>query len=413
MENQATGEKKYGFWAKAAVISLIIIQFTQAFASPALASIQASFPNVDPTIIQQIIALPTMLMVVSAIFCGRLCAKIGYRKSSYIAIVLALLGGVMPAVMHDSIGVILFWRAIFGLGYGLVFALCISSINVLWSGKEQKMMMGLETFCGAACAMGYSYLSGVLAGINWVYVFWSYLIIVPFALIIIAFLPEPPKEKLAVPLIKTDAVKGGFGNFYWMFIILAAVSVIFTAAFMNNVAMVIMGNGIGTPPDIGLTMTFFSLFFSIGGLLYVPLRKAIGRFMIPILLVIFGIDTILMTKTVSLSYFIVLASVYGALFSMLNCEYNVMSGTTVRSRARIGDGVSIYIAGQGVGQFLGPFVCAGIAGFLGFVGPNYQLMVSGPVMLAGGIILLIVVFIKKGDPTITHYVEDKDKVAAK
>ena len=30
---------------------------------PALASIQAAFPNVDTTIIQQIIALPTMLMV--------------------------------------------------------------------------------------------------------------------------------------------------------------------------------------------------------------------------------------------------------------------------------------------------------------------------------------------------------------
>ncbi|UWG96280.1 MFS transporter [Dehalobacter sp. DCM] len=413
METTATGEKKYGFWPKFAVISLICIQFTQAFAAPALASIQASFPNVDPTIVQQIIALPTMLMVVSSIFCGRLCAAIGYRKSAYIAIVLALLGGVMPAIMHSSIGIILFWRAVFGLGYGLVFALCISSINVLWSGKEQKMMIGLETFIGAACAMGYSYLSGVLAGINWVYVFWSYLIVVPFAIVIIAFLPEPPKEKLAVPLVKEDKVKGGFGNFYWMFIILAAISVIFTAAFMNNVAMVIMGNGIGQPHDIGFAMTFFSLLFSIGGLLYVPLRKVIGRFMIPVLLVIFGIDTIMMTRTLNLSTFVALTAIYGALFSLLNCEYNVLSGTTVKSRARIGDGVSLYIAGQGVGQFVGPFVCAGLAGLLGFTGPNYQLLVSGPVMLAAGIVLCIIVAIKKGDPTVAKYVEDQKSAAAK
>jgi MFS family permease len=227
----------------------------------------------------------------------RLCAAIGYRKSSYIAIVMALLGGVMPAIMHATIGQILFWRAIFGLGYGLVFALCISSINVLWSGQEQKMMIGLETFIGAACAMGYSALSGYLAGINWVYVFWSYLIIVPFAIIIIAFLPEPPKEKLAVPLVKEEKVKGGFGGFYFMFIILAMISVVFTAAFMNNVAMVIMGNGLGEPKDIGFAMMFFSMLFSIAGLLYVPFRKVVGRFILPILLILFGLDTILMILT--------------------------------------------------------------------------------------------------------------------
>lgn len=407
MENQATGEKKYGFLAKLAVVSLMIIQFTQAFASPALASIQASFPNVDTTIIQQIVALPTMLMVISSIFCGRLCAAIGYRRSSYIAIVLALLGGVMPAVMHGSVATILFWRGVFGLGYGLVFTLSVSLVNILWSGKEQKMMIGMTLFAGAACAMGYSTLSGYFAGINWVYVFWSYLVIVPFAIIIIAFLPEPPKEKRTFPVVKEERVKGGFGGFYWVFIILALISVAFTASFMNNVAMVIMGNGIGKPTDIGLTMTFFSLFLSLAGLIYGPMRKVVGRFLIPILLIIFGIDTILMTKTLNLTLFIVLASVYGAVFSLINCEYNMMSGTTVRSRARIGDGASLYIAGQGVGQFIGPFVCAGLAGLIGFTGPNYQLNVSGPVMLAAGIVLLIIVFIKKGDPTITHYIEDE------
>lgn len=397
MENQMQVEKSpYGFWAKFAVISLIIIQFSQALASPALASIQATFSNVDTTLIQQIIALPTLLMIVSSLFCGQICARIGYRKTSYIAIALALLGGVMPAIMNGSIPVILFWRALFGLGYGLVFSLCIAAIGALWKGREQTTMYGVMTGVGALCAMGYSTAAGILAAMDWRYVFWAYLIIIPFALVIIAKLPEPPKEEVAKTASK-EAKTGKLGSAIVIFAILAALSVAFTTSFMTNVAMVIMGTGMGQPQDIGFTMTLFSLGMAIGAFIYSLLKKFTKRFILAILFILFGACMAFMSNTTSLAMFTAAATVYGALFGIVNPEYEKISVNLVAHPSRCADGASLFVALQGVGQFVGPFLCAGIAAIFGLAGVYYQWAIAWPIMLVGGIILFIVALINKKD----------------
>ncbi|NLP44554.1 MAG: MFS transporter [Peptococcaceae bacterium] len=404
MENQSTlgnqPVQKYSLGAKIAAVALIVIQFTQALASPALASIQAAFPNVDTTIIQQIIALPTMLMVFSSMFCGRLIAAIGYRKTSYIAIVLSLVGGFMPAIIHSSIWVILFWRAIFGLGYGLTFALCVAVIGAAWVGQEQRILMGAKTGIGALCAMGYSTISGYLAQMSWEYVFYAYLIIIPLGLIIVAWLPEPPrpqpKKKTATDV--PESKLAGFGSFYFMFVILACISVAFTAAFMNNSAMIVVGTGMGEPKNVGFVMTIFSLGMGLGGLSYAIVKKIMKRFMLTYLFLVFGINMWIMCTTDSLAVFTINAFIHGFLFGGINPEYEFIAINSVKSRSRMEDGVAIYVALQGIGQFIGPFLCAGLAVLFGLTGVYYQLNATWPILLASGIVLLIIGIMKKRDP---------------
>jgi MFS family permease len=391
----------YGFGVKAAVISIIIVQFTQALATPALANIQMAFPDVAKEIIQQVNALPTLFMVVSSLLCGQLCIRIGYRKVAWITILLSLLGGVMPAFHNNSIYAILFWRAIFGLGYGLAFSLCVASIGALWSGSEQRKMLGIMTGTGAFCAMFYSTTGGYLAGIDWRYVFYGYFIIIPFGALIIAKLPEPPKLTAPKTNSGTPTEKGNLGLYVVFFSILAGLAVGMITSFMTNVAMVIIGSGMGEPKQVGFTMTLFSLGMAVGAFSYHAAKNFVKKYMVAVLILAFGIAILVMSKTNSIVLFTVIAVIYGACFGMINPEWERISMSVVASPTRTADGASVFVALQGIGQFAGPFLLAGIAGVVGFTGLYYQWNVVWPCLIVSGVVLGVKAYIKKGQEVLS------------
>jgi len=61
--------------------------------------------------------------------------------------------------------------------------------------------------------------------------------------------------------------------------------------------------------------------------------------------------------------------------------------------------INIFIALRPrIGQFIGPFLCAGLAVLFGLTGVYYQLNATWPILLASGIVLLIIGIMKKRDP---------------
>ena len=70
----------------------------------------------------------------------------GYKTAGLLAMILALVGGVAPAFFHPSIAVIIAERAVFGIGYGMVYALGIAACGEFWRGKETTAMVGVAIF---------------------------------------------------------------------------------------------------------------------------------------------------------------------------------------------------------------------------------------------------------------------------
>ena len=63
----------------------------------------------------------------------------GARKMFVLCLVLLVVGGVLPAYA-GSVAAILVWRAVFGVGVGLVWPLTQSLIIELYSGTRQNTM---------------------------------------------------------------------------------------------------------------------------------------------------------------------------------------------------------------------------------------------------------------------------------
>lgn len=101
-------------------------------------------------------------------------------------------------------------------------------------------------------------LGGYLAGINWTYCFYSYLVAVVFFLFAIIYLPEPDKQqKLATEdsNVKTKKVPGSV----YLISLVFAFFFLFMYIIITNAAIVIMGEKLGTPGQIGIAFSFLTL----------------------------------------------------------------------------------------------------------------------------------------------------------
>lgn len=178
METSKQG-KKYGLTVKVSVASLLFVQMTQTFANSSLSGIMTDFPDASATAAQTVINIATLIMIVSALVAPAMAKKMGYKTAGLLAMVLALVGGVAPAFFHPSIEVIIFERAIFGIGYGMIYALDIAACGEFWRGKETTSMVGVAIFSVGLAGIAYNLLSAALAPYGWEFIYYGYFIIVP------------------------------------------------------------------------------------------------------------------------------------------------------------------------------------------------------------------------------------------
>lgn len=110
------------------------------------------------------------------------------------AMTIQFLGGIIPAFFGDMT-FILICRAIFGIGYGMVFPLASSLIADLFEGQERDSLMGLKSAVGAVAGVVFQMVGAYLTIISWRHTFFSFLLIIPIFLMIVCKLPEPEKRR--------------------------------------------------------------------------------------------------------------------------------------------------------------------------------------------------------------------------
>ena len=283
MASTATaGKKKYGLPVKVAVVLLIFVQMTQAFCNPSLAGIMADFPEAPVTTVQTIINIATLVMIPAALVTGPIVNKIGYKTTGIIAMVIALVGGVAPAFVHPSVEFMIFERGVFGIGYGMVYTLSIAACGEFWRGKATTGVVGAVNFGAGLAGILYNLLAGALAPMGWEVIYYGYFIIVPIMVYYAIVMPQHsdlPKGEAAEGEKKAKVTLASFGTQFWLYIIGMALAIASAAAFMNNIAMIVVGTGIdATGAAVATIMTGFTVGMMIGGaaypLLYGLLKRA-------------------------------------------------------------------------------------------------------------------------------------------
>lgn len=195
-------------------ISLLIIM-SSSLVSPALTDIGDYFSNASELMVKMVVALPAIFIIPVTLITGRAIFKVKKKHLLYIGLSLYIIGG-LGGALQNSITTLLLFRALLGIGVGILIPLTRGLIADFYTGSERAKMMGYSSAINNLGGIIATICAGLLTVYGWRYPFLIYLLALIVLIIIILYLPEqelPPKETHKVHINKS-VWKLGFTHYF-------------------------------------------------------------------------------------------------------------------------------------------------------------------------------------------------------
>jgi MFS family permease len=353
--------------------------------NPVLPAIQAAFPNVAPSIIQLLSTIPSLCCVVFSPVYGKLTGFVARRKIYSAAIILLLVGGILPA-FGSSFALFLMLRFVMGAGVGLLIPAATDLIVNFFDGSTRRTMIGWNQAAASIGGVLFQLIGGYLAGINWRYACLATAVCAIFFLIAFIIIPEPE--------LKVKASEADQENKFRMSGRMCAFSVwylfyaMFTFAFVTTTAMMSVREKIATSADLGFTMSLLTISISVVAVFFGMLAKIFKKYIIAAGIFINAIAAWLAFTGHSL-FLIDLAMVLCGVGLALSIPGVLTRVSSMAAPAAVTMTMSIFYATSGLGQFVQPLAFAWIQKQLGITDFRQAFIIS----LAGLIVLLVYMLI--------------------
>ena len=146
-------------------LSLLTVMAGAAVA-PALDVIKNSFPNTSQTLIQMIISIPALFIFLTNMIFPRLCKIFRAKELAVSALILYAFGG-CAAGLFSNIYVILMFRAVVGIGVGIIMPMSTGLISFYYTRDKQDRLMGYSSAMNQMGGVISTFLSGILAAVSW------------------------------------------------------------------------------------------------------------------------------------------------------------------------------------------------------------------------------------------------------
>lgn len=167
--------------------------------TPALPGMEQHFraePNVQ-LMVRLVLTLPGLAIMLSAPLLARLSTRVGRARLLLGALLLYLVAG-GSGLLVDSLSALLVGRALLGVGIAGIMATATALLADHHPASEHGRVLGLQ---GAAMGFGgviALLLGGVLASVSWRGPFAVYLLALPFLLLVLRNVAEPPAPNAPV-----------------------------------------------------------------------------------------------------------------------------------------------------------------------------------------------------------------------
>ena len=169
-------------------LSLLTVMAGAAVA-PALSIIRTHFADVNQLLVQMIISVPALFIVLTNLIFPKLIARFPSRTLLLFGLSLYTVGGAI-AGLFDNIYVVLFFRALVGIGVGIIMPMSTGLLSFYYTRDKQDKLMGYSSAMNQMGGAVATLLSGVLAGISWKYSFLVYLMGLISIVLCLRFLPN-------------------------------------------------------------------------------------------------------------------------------------------------------------------------------------------------------------------------------
>ncbi|GAB7080346.1 MFS transporter [Megalodesulfovibrio paquesii] len=250
-------------------ISLLTVM-AGAVVAPALAAVQAAFPDVPATTVKLLLTAPSVCIIPMTFLAPRVCARLGYKRTILLGGTLYLLGGAGGG-LATSFPVLLATRVVLGIGVGMIMPMSNSLVSVFFAGEARVRMMGRTASTANLGSIAGMFCSGWLAQMNWRYAFAIYGISLFTMTMTTLFLQEPPA---------THGPAGASGRLPLGAWLGAGALLLLMIAFYclpTNLAMFLVREGYGDARYSGVALAVSSAAGFLAGLALPRLRLLLGR----------------------------------------------------------------------------------------------------------------------------------------
>ena len=217
---------------------------------PVMEYINQSFPN-DPGKVSLLMTLPMLTMIPSILITGELGKHVGKKQLCLIGTILYAVGG-CAAGFGSSIDAMLAWRAVMGIGGGILFVIPNAIVSQLYEGNERANVMGYMGTAQSVLQIASGMISGILGLINWRYCFYCYSIFFIFLAMQVAYLPDLPVD---VRQEKPKHKNAQYGKEFWLVAAVLFGSFATGSVFNLNVSTYVIEGGFGTSVEAGIVST--------------------------------------------------------------------------------------------------------------------------------------------------------------
>ena len=333
------------------IASLLMISMT---ASSILADIGLHFTNVDESVIQMVLSLPSLFGLIFAFAAGPLSRWISKKSLIIFSLISGLIGGLIALILGPlTIEFLLFSSALIGVAQGINATMTMSLITDYFTGEESGAMMGLQSAFLNGGSMVLLLVSGLLANISWNYAYLVYLAFIPVFLITLKYLPRnrPVQPKLDVHEYKRG--KLNLSVYFISFVIF--LFGLFFFVFQTNIALLVVDKEYGDATLSGLLNTTLSAAGMVTGIWYGKLKHRLKGLIIPIGIIAVSIGMGLICFIGTLSGFFVASIFIGFGIGCVMPSGIFLAANSVNSEKQ-STAIAIVTASVNLGMFASPII---------------------------------------------------------
>lgn len=345
--------------ARVLVPIMLLIAFQQGFSQfgVILDNLQTYFPEASQTMIQMVIAIPSIAAIPVSLLSGLLATFFTRKKIAVAALFIMMAGGVIPVFLHNDIIWVLLSSALIGVSQGLIISTSTGMCAENFIGSDRDFAMGMKQVTDCIGNVIIAVAIGQLAIVGWYYSYIVYLLVIPIIVFIIKFLPERPPDK------RLYSKDNGFDGFKFIknpqFIFMCVFMMVCGFAnfgFYFNGAMMAVEKGLsGGTAYISLIFSASNIVSLIFGLLYMPMAKLLRKGIFAFSLALAGVSYILFFYSTSSAMFLFAGIVWGIACSLIQSSSLVFLANSIPPGS-YGMGLAIGNAMINVGISLSPVV---------------------------------------------------------
>lgn len=288
--------------------------------------INQEYAAYNESIVTMVLTIPSLTIMIGLVLAPILVKKFPIKSVVLAGMTLFIVSSILPA-WCENFYLLLFLRALCGIGCGLILPLQMTLIAA-YPEKERAALMGANTTVGCIIAAVAAAVSGIIAEINWRYVFYLYLFNVLGLILAILFIPKHAEQnENHTKENKTDLTAGtaklsDFGNVLFLYYFLLVGSYLFITVLTAEMAPYLENVGLGGSAESGLLMSIYMVGTSIAGIILGKYLAVTKTFAMPGIFLLSAVGLALLSAAPTIIVIGIAVLLIGICAALLVCVIN-------------------------------------------------------------------------------------------